>query len=315
MRSPSALLPALTLVLTFLSAGAILAAPLPPDGTVPSADGVPIRYHVEGPAKSAGPVLVFVHCWSCDRHLWDEQVAHFAKDHRVVTLDLAGHGESGQGRKDWTIPAFGQDVASVVRALDLKRVILIGHSMAGPVILEAARAIPGQVAGLVPVDTLLNATKVTSAKEASEFFAPLRADYKPAVARFMRAALFVPTTDPKLVDRLVAQAQARPAAIAVAALEHADTYDARPALQEIKAPIHAINGDKYPTDVEGNRKLAPQYKMTLMKGTGHYLMLENPKWFDGILEGVIGEMGTVRKTRGSHHHEPAEGRRDHSLRG
>ena len=60
--------------------------------------------------------------------------------------------------------------------------------------------------------------------------------------------------------------------------------------QEIKAPIHAINADQYPTDVEGNRKLAPQYKMTLMKGTGHYLMLEDPKRFDGILEGVLGEM-------------------------
>jgi pimeloyl-ACP methyl ester carboxylesterase len=297
MRLSPARLLALAAVLALLASGAILAAPLPADGTVPSADGVPIRYHVEGPAQSVGPVLVFVHCWSCDRHLWDEQVAHFAKNYRVVTLDLAGHGESGQGRKEWTIPAFGQDVASVVRALDLKRVILIGHSMGGPVILEAARALPGRVAGLVPVDTLLNAAKVTSAKEASEFFAPLRAGYKPAVAKFMRAALFVPSTDPKLVDRLVAQAQARPPAIAVAALEHADTYDARPALQEIKAPIPAINGDKYPTDVEGNRKLAPQYQMTLMKATGHYLMLEAPQRFDGILEGVIGEMGAGGRTR------------------
>jgi pimeloyl-ACP methyl ester carboxylesterase len=112
-------------------------------------------------------------------------------------------------------------------------------------------------------------------------------------------AALAPTTDPKLVDRLVAQAQARPPAIAVAALKHADTYDARPALQEIKAPIHAINGDQYPTDVEGNRKLAPQYQMTLMKGTGHYLMLEDPKRFDGILEGVLAEMemGAGGRTR------------------
>jgi pimeloyl-ACP methyl ester carboxylesterase len=290
MRRSSARLLALTIILALLTSGATLAAPLSADGTVPSADGVAIRYHMEGPVQHKGPTLVFVHCWSCDRHLWDEQVAHFARSHQVVTLDLAGHGESGQGRKDWTVPAFGQDVASVVRALDLKRVILIGHSMSGPVILEAARALPGRVAGLVPVDTLLNAAKVTSAQEASEFFAPLRADYKPAVAKFMRAALFVPTTDPKLVDRLVAQAQARPPAIAIAVLEHAETYDARPALQEIKAPIHAINADQYPTDVEGNRKLAPQYKMTLMKGTGHYLMLEDPKRFDGILEGVVREM-------------------------
>jgi pimeloyl-ACP methyl ester carboxylesterase len=297
-RSPTFLL-ALAAILILLSAGATLAAPLPAGGTVPSADGVPIRYHVEGPAKNAGPALVFVHCWSCDRHLWDEQVAHFATSHRVVTLDLAGHGESGQGRKEWTIPAFGQDVASVVRALGLRKVILIGHSMGGPVILEAARALPGRVVGLVPVDTLLDAAKAGDPQQVDAFLAPLRADYKPAIAKFARAAMFVPTTDPKLIEKIIAEMQSRPPAIAIAALAHAFTYDARPALREIKAPIHAINGDKYPTDVEGNRKLAPQYQMTLMKGTGHYLMLEDPKRFDGILEGVIGEMASPA-TRPAH---------------
>ena len=215
----------------------------------------------------------------------------------MVTLDLAGHGESGQGRKEWTIPAFGQDVASVVRALDLKRVILIGHSMGGPVILEAARTLPGRVAGLVPVDTLLDAAKAGDPQQVDAFLAPLRADYKPAIAKFARAAMFVPTTDPKLIEKIIAEMQARPPEIAIAALAHAFTYDARPALQEIKAPIHAINGDKYPTDVEGNRKLAPQYQMTLMKGTGHYLMLEDPQRFDGILEEVVGEMGAGGRTK------------------
>src|SRR3954468_21245680 len=169
-RSPAFLL-ALAAALALLIPGAPLPAALPADGTVPSADGIPIRYHVEGPAKSPSPALVFVHCWSCDRHLWDETAGHFAKRYRVVTLALAGHGESGQGRKDWTIPAFGQDVASVVRALDLKKVILVGHSMGGPVILEAARALPDRVVGLVPVDTLLKVSKASDPKEVEIFLA------------------------------------------------------------------------------------------------------------------------------------------------
>jgi hypothetical protein len=78
MRSSPAFL-ALTAALALLASSAIRAAALPADGTVPSADGVPIRYHVEGPLPNPSPALVFVHCWSCDRHLWDEQVAHFAK--------------------------------------------------------------------------------------------------------------------------------------------------------------------------------------------------------------------------------------------
>ena len=47
--------------------------------------------------------------------------------------------------------AFGQDVVSVVEALGLKRVVLIGHSLGGPAVLEAARRMPGRVAGLVLV--------------------------------------------------------------------------------------------------------------------------------------------------------------------
>jgi pimeloyl-ACP methyl ester carboxylesterase len=76
---------------------------------------------------------VFVHCWACDRTYWREQVDVFAADHQVVTLDLAGHGESGAGRETWTVKGLAGDVQAVVEALDLERVILIGHSMGGPV--------------------------------------------------------------------------------------------------------------------------------------------------------------------------------------
>jgi pimeloyl-ACP methyl ester carboxylesterase len=277
------------------TAGALAATVISNDNTVPSTDGVPIHYHSEGPtaptsSATAQPTLVFVHCWSCDRHLWDEQVAHFSKRYRVVTLDLAGHGESGQGRKDWTIPAFGQDVASVVRALDLHKVILIGHSMGGPVILEAARAVPERVVGLVPVDTLLKVAGVADPKEIEAFLAPFKADYKTAVATFVRGAMFVPSTDPKIIARVIAETQSRPPEIAIAAVAHAFAYDPRPALQEIQVPIHAINGDRYPTDVEGNRRASPHYSVTFMKGLGHYLMLEDPARFDGLLEQTLAEI-------------------------
>jgi pimeloyl-ACP methyl ester carboxylesterase len=79
-------------------------APLAAEGTVRSADGVSIRYRVEGEGE---PALVFVHCWA-DQQLWDQQVEHFKPRHRVVTLDLGGHGESGTARQDWTMPAFAE---------------------------------------------------------------------------------------------------------------------------------------------------------------------------------------------------------------
>ena len=73
--------------------------PAPLTATVKSADGVAIEYEVRG----AGPVaLVFIHGWICDRTHWRHQVDAFAGGHTVVTLDLAGHGNSGKNRDDWT---------------------------------------------------------------------------------------------------------------------------------------------------------------------------------------------------------------------
>lgn len=254
------------------------------DGTTPSADGVPIRYHVEG---EGSPALVFVHCWTCSRQIWDAQVPRFAKDHRVVTLDLAGHGESGRGRKEWTIAAYGDDVAAVVRALDLKSVVLIGHSMGGPVILEAARRLSDRVIGLVPVDTLTDVERPAKPEEVQSFLAPFRADFKAAATTFIRQVMFVPASDPRLIERVVAATAAAPPEVAIGSLANAISYDAAAALLEIKAPIHGVNGDKFPTNVEANRRHARSYDVTIMKGVGHYLMLEDPERFSRLLAGAI----------------------------
>jgi hypothetical protein len=72
----------------------------PKSEVVTSSDGVPIRYTVQG---KGDPALVFVHCWGCNRHFWDNQMAEFSKTHRVVAIDLPGHGESGQGRMNWSV--------------------------------------------------------------------------------------------------------------------------------------------------------------------------------------------------------------------
>jgi pimeloyl-ACP methyl ester carboxylesterase len=117
--------------------------------TVHSADGVPIAYEVHG---QGSPALVLVHGWSCDRGYWKEQIEYLAPQYQLVLVDLAGHGASGLGRKDYTMAAFGEDVAAVVDRLGLKSVVLVGHSMGGDVVVEAARRLQGRVIGLVWVD-------------------------------------------------------------------------------------------------------------------------------------------------------------------
>ncbi|HEX6198893.1 MAG TPA: alpha/beta fold hydrolase, partial [Thermoanaerobaculia bacterium] len=154
--------------------------------TVEAADGVPIVYEVRGPAEAAGPALVFVHCWACDRTYWREQVDVFGADHRVVTLDLAGHGESGAGRETWTVTGLAGDVRAVVEALGLERVILIGHSMGGPVSLEAARLMPERVEAVVAVDTLHQAEMAIPEEQVTQMVAGFESDFAGTTDRFVR---------------------------------------------------------------------------------------------------------------------------------
>src|SRR5438128_253020 len=83
---------------------AALGTVMGPLETARSADGVAIRFQVSGQGE---PTLVLVHGWALDHRLWDGQVPRLSARHRVVTLDLAGHGASGRQRARWTMAAFG----------------------------------------------------------------------------------------------------------------------------------------------------------------------------------------------------------------
>ncbi|HZI49821.1 MAG TPA: alpha/beta hydrolase, partial [Pyrinomonadaceae bacterium] len=212
---------------------------------VNASDGVPIHYEVQGKGE---PTLVFIHCWSCNRHLWDNQVAEFSKTHRIVTIDLPGHGESGMDRKHWSVESFGDDVKTVVAKLDLKRVVLIGSSMGGPIALEAARRMPDRVVGIVPVDTLQNVEDKLPPDQLEGVFKAMEADFKGANATLMSQFFFSPTTPAAVKERILADIDSRPPATAIAILRGVFAYDAAPALREIKVPIRAINSDRVPTN-------------------------------------------------------------------
>jgi pimeloyl-ACP methyl ester carboxylesterase len=266
------------------------ASAIPPTGTVSSADGAAVRYDSAG---TGTPALVFIHCWSCDRHLWDGVAPRFSKSYRVVTLDLAGHGESGRKRKEWTIEAYGEDVKAVVEGLGIKRAILIGHSMGALVALEAAKRLPGRVVGIVPVDMLMNVEETMSEKQTADMVAGLEKDYTGGVDRFTREFLFTGKSDPALVDRIARQNAAAAPEIAIPSLAAAWRYDARATLSEVRVPARAINSDRYPTNLEANRRHFASFEVTLMPGVGHYVMLENPSEFVAALAGAVGSLDSA----------------------
>ncbi|MFW6193637.1 MAG: alpha/beta fold hydrolase [Gemmatimonadota bacterium] len=251
--------------------------------TVPSADGVPVVYEVRG---EGAPTLVFVHGWSCDRGYWYAQVEPFSRESRIVTVDLAGHGDSGPGREDWSMASFGADVAAVVRQLEAERVVLVGHSMGGDVIVEAARRLPGRVAGLVWVDTYNELGDPRTPEEVRELMAPFREDFVTATRSFVRG-MFPPGADDSLVEEVAADMSSAPPDVALGALEAAVTFDREipPALEELAVPVVAINPEEPPTDVASLERHGVE--VVTLSGVGHFLMMEDPESFNHRLARVI----------------------------
>jgi pimeloyl-ACP methyl ester carboxylesterase len=249
-----------------------------------SPDGIPIVFDVDG---SGDPCLVFVHGWSCDRSYWVNQMASFAPRHRVVAIDLAGHGESGSGRESWTMPAFGGDVAAVVRQIGADAAILVGHSMGGDVIVDAALQLGGRVRGLVWIDVYsdLNLDEAHG-EEVDRFVASLRGDFRTEVDRFVRG-MFPPDADPALVDWVAGDMAAAPPEIAIDCVRHSmiNLGPALAGLRALRLPVVSISPTGSGTD-EASMLLAG-VRPVFLDGVGHFPMLEAPERFSALLAEVI----------------------------
>jgi pimeloyl-ACP methyl ester carboxylesterase len=248
-----------------------------------SADGIRIAYEAHGKGE---PALVFVHGWSCDRSYWDAQLEAFSRRFKIVAVDLAGHGDSGLGRGAWTMRAFGGDVAAVVGTLGLERVILIGHSMGGDVIVEAARQLPGRVAALVWVDAYKQLAPPRTSEQLQALLAPFRANFVEATGPFARS-MFTSTSDASLVERVAADMSAAPPAVALGAIESAMSFDREipEALRELRLPVVAINPVHPPSDVASLQRHG--VKVVFMSGVGHFPMMEDPERFNELLLTVL----------------------------
>lgn len=290
MRMANRTFIASTLVAAALLLGAC-APKAPVTGTVTAADQVAIKYETAGRGE---PALVFVHCWTCNRGYWDKQAEHFAKRHQVVRLDLAGHGESGRERKDYTVEAFGGDVAAVVEKLGLKRVVLIGYSMGGSVSVEAARRLGDRVIGVVGIDTFYTGFDVPNdQKKAAQmvggFLKPFEENFPEASANFMRG-FFAPGADPALVERIAKAAGSADKNMALSAMRNMFGWYSRnvpAALDALGPKLRNINANP-----KGDRKpLHPS--VTLVAGSGHFVPQEKPAEFNQALETMVAEFASA----------------------
>jgi len=257
-------------------------------GTVAAPDGVSVAYTVSG---EGSPALVFIHGWMCDQSFWAAQVEEFSGSNTVITIDLPGHGLSGMNRDGWPLMGYGADVRLVVEKLDLADVVLIGHSMGGAVVLEAARLMPDRVIGVIGVDSLQDAEAKYDPEQIKGYFAAYEADFVGTCLQ-MVTSMFQEDADPALVERVTNDMCDGSPEISLALLREFIEYELGPALAAVAdIPVQYINSDSYPTNVEANQNYHPTFSGVIVQDVGHFLMMEEPEEFNEILGQTIANLG------------------------
>jgi pimeloyl-ACP methyl ester carboxylesterase len=170
-------------------------------------------------------------------------------------------------------------------------VVLIGHSMGGPVALEAARRLKDRLVGIVGVDTFGNIGLPPAAPaDVKRRLAPFRRDFAGTVHDYVPRNYFLPTSDPALVRRIADDMAAGPPEVAIGSMIGMNDMNYPAALGDIDVPIVAINAARGPIDVERIRLHARTFRLKTLSGVGHFVMIEDPTRFNELLEETLREL-------------------------
>ena len=262
-----------------------------------------------------GTLLLFLHGFGNDAHVWDWCAPTFAPHYRVIALDHRGHGLSDrdpEGRYDHE--SMAHDVAAAMDALGAARAVIVGHSLGGRVAMRFAGMHPERVAGLVIVDSApeLDARGTTrirlDVQQQDPSFATRR-DYEQVLHRQY------PATKPEILNVLAGHwAQQRPDGRFELRLDPAFMRGRRgvseeelarwseteskhlwSALEKLPCPALVVRGaasDVLSADVAD--KMADEVlkngRLEVIARAGHSVMLDNPEAFEKALSSfVLGE--------------------------
>lgn len=243
-----------------------------------------IHYYDIGNRKSKS-ALVLVHCWTCNADFWNASYNAFP-EYRVIVVDLIGHGQSDKPKAAYSMDYFARSIEAVMKEAEVKKAVLVGHSMGTPVIRQFYRLYPDQVAGLVLVD---GALRPFGPKEQIEkFFEPMFKDYRGQAPRFIDGILG--TAPAELKTRVKAEMLKTPDYVAIGAMRGM-MDESIFVTDKINVPLLAILANAsfgQQKDVEPFlRSLAPDLEFRMWDGVSHFLMMERPKEFNDELRSFI----------------------------
>lgn len=241
------------------------------------------------------PPMLFVHGYSCDSHDWMWQLPHFAKSHRVIAVDLRGHGRSSVPAEGYHPTDFATDLAALLAQLDPGPVIAVGHSMGGNIVSALAVEHPERVIAAVCVDpSYLIADEVHAGVESAR--EAMKAD-PVAVAQQFLGATYAPASPPHLRSWHLRRAAGVPPHVLCEAMWNRGALARRslaePYLRGRRCPVLAIYAKDDNVAAEAALLTDPRSRVFAWPGSGHWLHQERPAEFNAVVDAWLGDIGLV----------------------
>ena len=271
-----------------------------------TSDGVKLNYLEAG----EGQPFIMIPGWSQTAEQWFAQIEFFQKTHRVIAMDMRGHGDSEKVDYGYRITRLSKDVRELIEALDLRDVILMGHSMGSSVIWgyydlwgkdRIAKIIHCDQSPYLSVNILLSADET---RDGGGMFdndatfntcAALAGADGEATTRGFIASMFTPGVDPDMLEKSIQLNLKFPRKASADLIVNHVYNDWRDVIRRIAVPVLVIGGDASIVPVDGLRWAASAVPgggelevFGADEGGSHFMFMENPQKFNSRVAAFLG---------------------------
>jgi microsomal epoxide hydrolase len=263
-----------------LPAVPVWAAPL--HGYFKTSDGVRLHYLSVG----EGPLLVFVPGWTMPAEIWAPQLAHFARDYRVVALDPRSQGDSEIAPNGHEPARRARDIHELLDALQAKSVVLVGWSLG---VLEALAYVDAfgseRLDALVLVDNSIGEDPPPSSDPT--FLKRLRQDRRTTVDRFVRNMYKTPQ-DEDYYRHIVTIALRTPLEVSVALLNYRNPREYwRNVVYAAPVPILYAVTPRFSEQAANLKRRKPEVWIDVFETAGHALFVDEAARFNALLSDFL----------------------------
>lgn len=245
--------------------------------TIPLAD---VTLHFEETGQGA-PVLLLHGLGSCG-HDFDLVAPRLSLDHRVITVDVRGHGRSGKPAGPYSVPLFARDLVSFCDRLGLAAVHVVGLSMGGMIAFQLALLRPALVRSLVIINsgpdmvprTVERWLAFTTRLLLLRLLGPRR------LAKLIAGKLFPKPEQAQLRQRTVAILGANPPQIYLHATQALIGWTVLDRLSEVRCPVLILASDRDYTPLAAKQEYAarlPDARLEVITDSGHAAPLDQPE--------------------------------------